>query len=71
MSREDRSVLAELIESSLEEETQKQDIDNFLSGLDEDLMRRAAKCAHRQYTEGLCIPHTEVMSRIKEEMGWK
>lgn len=48
-----------------------ENIENQHVGLDEDLMRRAAEYAHKQYLEGKCIPHSEVMDRIKEEMGWK
>lgn len=71
LSREDRSNLVELIESSLEEETTNQEIEDFLSELDGDLMRRAAEFAHKQYLEGKCTPHAEVMTRIKEKMGWR
>lgn len=71
-SREDRSNLAELLEVSLEEEAPtNEDMDKFLNGLDTDLMKKAAEYAHKQYLEGKCIPHSEVMSRIMEEMGWK
>lgn len=71
-SREDRSNLATLIDESLEEEqTTDEEIDNFLNQLYENLMRRAVEFAHKQYLEGKCIPHSEVMSRIKEKMGWK
>ncbi len=72
LSHEDRSNLAELIERSLtEEETANQEVETFLAGLDENLMRKAAEYAHRQFVEGKCVPHAEVMERIKESMGWK
>ncbi len=72
LSREDRSNLAELIELSLvEEDADSKKIETFLAGLDEGLMRKAVGYAHKQYTEGKCIPHAEVMGCIKEKMGWK
>lgn len=72
LSREDRSNLAELLEESLENDDSKtnEEVETFLSQLDGDLIRRAAECAHKQYLEGKCIPHSEVMGRIKKEMGW-
>ncbi len=71
-SREDRRTLAALIDESLEEDqTTDGEVENFLGQLDENLMRRAAEFAHQQYLEGKCIPHSEVMSRIKEKMRWK
>lgn len=71
LSREDRCNLAELISESLESEELDQSVDDFLSELDADLMRRTAACVHKQHMEGKCIPHNEVMERIKENMGWK
>lgn len=71
-SREDRSNLAELLDESLmKDDTSDEEIENFLEGLDKDLMRRVAEYTHKQYLEGKCIPNSEVMNRIKEEMGWK
>ncbi len=70
-SREDRTHLVELISESLEDDTPNQEIDSFLSGLDENLMSKAAECIHKQYLAGKCTPHTKVMSHIEEKMGWK
>lgn len=71
LSRQDRSELANLIEISLvNDEVQSSDVENFLEGVDNSLLKRAAEYAHKQYLEGKCIPHDEVMSKIKEEMGW-
>ena len=72
-SREDRSNLAALIDESLEEEgqTSGEEMDSFLNQLDENLIRRAAEFAHKQYLEGKCTTHSEVMGIIKEKMGWK
>lgn len=71
LSREDRSLLADLISESLESEELDHNVDEFLSKIDEDLMRRTAACVHKQYMQGKCIPHNEVMGHIKENMGWK
>ena len=71
LSRQDRSELANLIEISLvNDEVQSSDVENFLEGVDNSLLKRAAEYTHKQYLEGKCIPHDEVMSKIKEEMGW-
>ena len=71
LSWQDRSELANLIEISLEnDESQPSNVENFLEGIDESLLKRAAEYAHKQYLEGKCIPHDEVMDKIKEEMGW-
>lgn len=43
-----------------------EDMDKFLDGLDADLMKKTAEYAHKQYLEGKCIPHSEVMSRIMD-----
>lgn len=65
-SREDRSLLAELISQSLENETNDDVSGEFLSSLDAGLMRRAAECVHLQYINGECVSHEEVKSRIRE-----
>ncbi len=65
-SREDRSRLVELITESLENETIDAVSGEFLSSIDENLMRSVAECVHLQYMNGECISHDEVVSRIRE-----
>lgn len=47
------------------DEIQPSNVENFLEGIDESLLKRAAEYAHKQYLEGKCIPHDEVMGKIK------
>ena len=72
LSRQDRSELASLLEISLKnDEIHTSNVEDFLEDIDENLLKRAAEVAHKQYLEGTCTPHDQVMDKIKEEMGWK
>lgn len=70
-SREDRSNLAELIEASLNEEDSDEMMEAFVGQLDDKAMRAAAEFAYQERKAGKCIPHSQVLDMVKEELGWK
>lgn len=36
----------------------------------QDLLMEAAEFAIKEYREGKCIPHSQVIEEIKKERGW-
>ncbi len=45
--------------------------ESYLESLDEDLMKQTFEAAHQDYLVGRCIPNTQVVDYIKNELGWK
>ena len=39
--------------------------------VDEVLLTKCFEYAHKDYLEGKCKPHTQVISEIKQKRGWK
>ena len=71
MSWEDRCNLAELIEVSLNEDDSDEKLRTFAEQLDDTAMRAAAEFAFQESKAGKCIPHSQVLDMVKEELGWK
>ena len=70
-SREDRSNLAELIEVSLNDDDSDEMMETFAEQLDDTAMKAAAEFAYQESKAGKCIPHSQVLDMVKEELGWK
>ncbi len=45
--------------------------DEFLDAIDENLMKKTFETAHQDYLAGRCIPNSQVVDYIKNELGWK
>lgn len=71
LSWEDRSNLAELIEVSLNEDDSDENSRTFAEQLDDTAMKAAAEFAFKEGKAGKCIPHSQVLDMVKEELGWK
>jgi len=72
MSWEERSSLAELIESSLEEDEEADcQMESFAGQLDDAAMQAAADFAYAESKVGQSIPHSRILNEVKEELGWK
>ena len=39
--------------------------------IDETMLIECFKYAHKEYLDGKCKPHSQVISEIKQKMGWK
>ncbi len=71
-SREDRSNLYELLEVSLDEsQASVEGEENVLDQIDENLMRQCFELAHQEYLAGKGTPNSEIVDRVKEELGWR
>lgn len=42
-----------------------------LDGIDEKLMLQTFETAHQDYLAGRCVPNSQVLDYIKDELGWK
>ena len=72
MSWEERNRLAELIESSLEEDDEAdRQMETFADKLDNAAMQAAADFAYTESKAGQTIPHSQILTEVKEGLGWK
>ena len=67
-SREDRSNLAKLIETSLDDEAESSEPVNAIPV---EFLEMASEYALKESRAGRCIPHEKAMNWIKEKRGWK
>ena len=71
-SREDRSNLFDLLEMSLADTSSTdEEMNSFISQLDDSALQAAAEYAYQENKAGHCIPHSQVLDMVKEELGWK
>ena len=63
--------LAKFQVPSAQAETSKENTDEFLETIDEQLMMQTFETAHQDYLAGRCIPNSQVVDYIKSELGWK
>ncbi len=71
LSWEDRHNLAELLEVSLVNDSDKAIAEDFVREMPVEALEMASEYALRESRAGRCIPHQQAMDWIKEKRGWK
>lgn len=65
------SQLVEKYLSRLQIPKAQTETEDYLDGIDEELMKQTFETAHQDYLAGRCVPNSQVVDYIKGELGWK
>lgn len=77
MSDADKQMLIHLISSTMEEPVEEcedsvseQEMEDFVNAIPAELMQAAAEQAFQDLKAGRGIPHSQIMSEVRKDMGW-
>ena len=63
---EEYLVSIQMVDNQIFDEHQSDD-----EHVDEALLAKCFEYAHKEFLDGKCIPHSQVISEIKQKRGWK